>query len=124
MKIKITLATIAALGAACAAEFFVSPTGDDNAAGTFAAPFATPARARDAVRAARKAGAKGGVTVWLRGGVYPLRRAWTFGREDSGAADAPIAYRAWKDETPVLSGGWTVPASAWRKARGRRSGRG
>ena len=26
------------------------------------------------------------------------------------------AYRAWKDETPVLSGGWTVPASAWRKA--------
>ena len=116
MKTKITLAAIAALGAACAAEFFVSPTGDDNAAGTFAAPFATPARARDAVRAARKAGAKGGVTVWLRGGVYPLRSAWTFGKEDSGASAAPIAYRAWKDETPVLSGGWTVAASAWRKA--------
>ena len=33
MKIKMMLAAIAALGAACAAEFFVSPTGDDNAAG-------------------------------------------------------------------------------------------
>ena len=45
LRARDTLAAIAALGAACAAEFFVSPTGDDNAAGTFAAPLATPARA-------------------------------------------------------------------------------
>ena len=118
MKTHILLAAAAALCAASAAEFFVSPTGDDKAAGTFAAPFATPARASDAVRAARKSGAlgKSGATVWLRGGIYPMRAAWKFGKDDSGEAGAPIAYRAWKDETPILSGGWTIPASAWRKA--------
>ena len=34
-------------------EFFVSPNGNDGAAGTEKAPFATLERARDAVRAAR-----------------------------------------------------------------------
>ena len=106
------------VAAAAPCEFFVSPTGDDSAAGTFAAPFATPARASAAVRALKKSGAlpNGGVVVWLRGGTYPMRAVWALGKEDSGAPGAPVAYRAWKDERPVLSGGWTVPSSAWRKA--------
>ena len=123
MRLRFGTILVAAAAASCAAgaapaEFFVSPTGDDSAAGTFKAPFASPARASAAVRDLKKAGPlpKGGVVVWLRGGTYPLRAAWTLGKEDSGAPDAPVAYRAWKDERPVLSGGWTIPASAWRKA--------
>ena len=123
MRLRFGTILVAAAAASCAAgaapaEFFVSPTGDDSAVGTFEAPFASPARASAAVRDLKKTGPlpKGGVVVWLRGGTYPLRAAWTLGKEDSGAPDAPVAYRAWKDERPVLSGGWTIPASAWRKA--------
>ena len=99
-------------------EIFVSPSGDDSAAGTFDAPFATVARARDAVREAKAAGAlhRGGATVWLRGGEYQVRETIAFDSRDSGSPDAPVAYRAWKDETPVLTGAWTVPPSAWRLA--------
>ena len=56
--------------------FHVSPTGDDSADGSRERPFATVARARDAVRALKKSGAlpKGGVNVWLRGGGERRRR--------------------------------------------------
>lgn len=112
------LAAIAGAFSVHAAEFFVSPTGSDAAAGTFDAPFATALRARNAIRDLKKAGPlpKGGVTVWFRGGVHRVDATLVLGAEDSGAPDAPISYRAWKDETPVLSGGWTVPADAWRPA--------
>ncbi len=98
--------------------FHVSPTGDDSADGSCERPFATVARARDAVRALKKSGAlpKGGVNVWLRGGEYPMREFLVLGKEDSGADGAPVAYRAWKGEQPVLTGAWTVPPSAWRLA--------
>ncbi|MBO7683379.1 MAG: right-handed parallel beta-helix repeat-containing protein [Kiritimatiellae bacterium] len=104
--------------AAIAADIYVSPDGDDSADGSPERPFATVARARDAVRSARKSGAlpKGGVNVWLRGGEYSVRETLAFGAEDSGTADAPVAYRAWKGETPVFTGAWTVPPSAWRNA--------
>jgi len=119
MKTQVLFFTaLSAMCAPAASEFYVSPNGDDSAAGTFAAPFATLAHARDVVRDLKKAGPlpKGGVTVWLRGGVYSMRSVWNFGKEDSGEPGAPVAYRAWKDETPVLSGGWTVPSASWRKA--------
>jgi alpha-glucosidase len=96
-----------------APEYFVSPRGDDAAAGTIDAPFATLERARNAVRATKTSG---GATIWLRGGEYKMDKPLVLGREDSGEKGAPIAYRAWGDETPVLSGAWTVPASAWRRA--------
>ena len=98
--------------------FHVSPTGDDSADGSCERPFATVARARDAVRTLKKSGAlpKGGVNVWLRGGEYPMRESLVLGKEDSGADGAPVAYRAWKGETPVFTGAWTVPPSAWRLA--------
>lgn len=80
--------------------FHVSPTGDDSADGSRERPFATVARARDAVRSLKKSGAlpKGGVNVWLRGGEYPMRESLVLGKENSGADGAPVAYRAWKGE--------------------------
>jgi hypothetical protein len=54
-------------------EYWVSTTGNDADAGTREKPFATPQRARDAVRGARKGGGPiRGVTVWLRGGTYTM----------------------------------------------------
>ena len=120
-----TTKSIASIAAACgiaatvcAADFFVSPDGDDSANGSREAPFATLERARDAVRSLRKAGSfpKDGVTVWLRGGTYRTRGTLALGAEDGGERGAPVAYRAWNGETPVMSGGWTVPSGAWRKS--------
>jgi hypothetical protein len=85
-----------------AAEFFVSPQGRDANPGTQARPFATLPRAQQAVRQAPKGEAS---TVFLRGGTYYLPQTLVFTPEDSGTQNAPIAYRAYGDEEPVISGG-------------------
>ena len=94
-----------------ATEFFVAPGGSDKAPGTFARPFKTLERARDAVREE-----VGDAIVWLRGGEDPVRQTIEFSEADSGKKGSIVRYRAWKDERPVLTGGWTIPSKAWRKA--------
>jgi hypothetical protein len=104
------------------ADLYVAPGGDDawsgrlprrDAAGTDG-PFRTPARARDAVRALRRAEPARAtpVVVHLRGGTYPLGETFRLGPEDSGTATSPTIYAAYPGETPVLSGG--VPITDWK----------
>lgn len=96
-------------------SFYVDPRGNDGGAGTKTQPFATIARARDAVRALkRKQGGKlnGPVTVFLRGGVYELSEPLTFTPEDSGSAQAPVTYAAYEQEQPVISGGRAI--TGWK----------
>ncbi|HOB97919.1 MAG TPA: hypothetical protein PKM43_04120 [Verrucomicrobiota bacterium] len=92
------------LTALCAApaEFHVSPGGDDANACTRDKPFATPARAQQAARAAA---GKEPVTVWLRGGTYALPSPLVFTPADLGTPDAPVVGQAFAGESPVLSGG-------------------
>ncbi|MBL7649535.1 MAG: right-handed parallel beta-helix repeat-containing protein [Candidatus Hydrogenedentes bacterium] len=107
--------TIASARAASDRILVVAPDGDDGASGTLEAPFATLTRARDAVRALKAQG-EGGVTVYLRGGDYHLSEPVVFGEEDSGSEGAPVTYRNYEDETPVLAGG--IPVTAWQPFRG------
>ncbi|HRT95249.1 MAG TPA: right-handed parallel beta-helix repeat-containing protein, partial [Planctomycetota bacterium] len=93
------------------ADFVVAPDGDDAGPGTAAQPFATPARARDAVRQLVAAGLAKDVTVRLRGGTYCLPQGIAFGPEDSGTAEHRITYAAWPGEVPILVGG--VPVTGW-----------
>jgi hypothetical protein len=90
------------------------PAGDGD--GSAARPLATPAKARDAIRAMKKAGGgklpAGGVRVVIHGGVYPVAEALALTAEDSGTADCPIVYQAAAGETPILDGGIAIPA--WR----------
>jgi parallel beta-helix repeat protein len=105
--------------------FFVSPQGNDawsgklddpNAGGTDG-PFRTAVRARDAIRRLSSSGALARpVTVYFRGGVYPLQRPLVFTPEDSGTSRAPITYEAYPGETPVLSGGRAI--TGWVKFSG------
>ncbi len=92
--------------------FFVSPIkGNDAADGRIDRPFATLARAQRAIRELKAKGPlpKGGVTVWLRGGIYSMKETLALTAEDSGEDGAPIAWKAWRMERPVLEGGWRVP---------------
>ena len=92
------------------AEFYVSTTGSDSDPGTQARPFATLDRARNAIRAMKKTGAlpAGGVTVWVREGVYPIASTFALTAEDSGAKDSPVIYRACDGEDVRLIGGKEV----------------
>ena len=102
--VAILLGVVLAAHAAPAAEFVVAPDGADTNPGTKARPFASIARARDAVRASGKAGREP-VTVFLRGGTYYLDSTLVFTSADSGSATAPVVYAACEGETPVVSGG-------------------
>ena len=96
------------------ATYYVSPQGDDRWSGALPepnatgsdGPFATPAKARDAVRAREDRSAP--MTVLLRGGTYFLEEPLRFEPADSGTADAPITWAAYPGELPVLSAGQRV----------------
>src|SRR5262245_40416098 len=86
------------------ATFYVSPSGSDGNPGTFAAPFATVAKARDVVRTIN-GNMTGDIIVNLRGGVYPLSGAIVFNEADSGTNGYNVIYQAYSGETPILEGG-------------------
>ncbi len=90
-------------------NLYVAVNGNDAAPGTLEAPFATLEKARDELRRLRAAGAvKGAATVWVRGGLYALPRTLTFAAEDSGSPTAPVVFRAYQNEKPVLIGGKAI----------------
>jgi len=85
---------------------YVAPDGDDLAEGSLDRPFKTLERARRAVGQLKDRGQfDRPVTVYLRGGVYPVTEAMTFTPADSGTPEYPITYSAYEDERPVISGG-------------------
>ena len=108
---------------AALADVYVSPQGNDAWSGQLAAPnsdrtdgpLATlPAAQRRVlnIRTGQPLRTRP-VVVALRGGTYCLTRSLEFGPEHSGTAQAPVIYRAYKNERPVLSGarrvsGWHV----------------
>ena len=122
MRLPMAFLNLALLALPAAAEFFVSPDGDDANPGTAARPLATLTRARDAVRAELADGEKSDIRVWLKGGTYRLTETLVLGLGDGTARDGQrIRYAAAQGETPILSGAaplpgpWTkVPASLSR----------
>lgn len=88
-----------------AASYFVSPQGDDNAAGGNAAPFRTLQKAATI--------AQPGDTVLVRAGTY--RETVTPPR--SGLPGAPIVFAAAPGEKVVISG--AEPVTGWSAADGK-----
>ncbi len=102
----------------CAAQdpdFFVAPHGNDEWSGRLLdpnaertdGPMASLSRAQRAVREllAEEPDRERPIVVAIRGGTYWLDQPILFGPEDSGTPTAPVIYRAYRDERPVLSGG-------------------
>ncbi len=107
---------------ASAVKFYVASNGNDAWSGRSAAPsrgaegpFRTITRARDAIRSLKQRGAlPGPVSVFLRGGDYPLAQPISFVSVDSGSKEAPINYEAYPGETPLIDGGQRI--TGWTAA--------
>ncbi|MET7699557.1 right-handed parallel beta-helix repeat-containing protein [Streptomyces sp. NPDC005485] len=99
-------------------QLYVAPWGKDFWPGTLDRPFATPARAQQAVRA-QTPGMTSDLVVNLRGGTYQLRAPLRLSEAagDSGRGGHRVIYQAYGHGTPrqervTISGGRQI--SAWR----------
>jgi Right handed beta helix region len=90
-----------------AAAFHVSPKGDDTADGSEQHPFATLARAQQAVRAG-----SGDSEVWLEDGTYAINKTLDF-----DAADRTVTFRARHDGKAVLDAAVHIEPKAWRPSQ-------
>ncbi len=103
------------LSPAAAAEFWVSPSGNDGNPGTQAQPFASVATALREARKLRrlgKAAANEPLHIILRDGVYPQTSPLLLRSADSGTETSPTVIEAAPGEQPVLSGG--VEITGWK----------
>ncbi|HEY1376358.1 MAG TPA: hypothetical protein VGF55_06165, partial [Gemmataceae bacterium] len=113
--------------AGTAADFYVSPGGNDAWSGRRDrpdaargdGPVATLGRAQQLVRRLRadEPHRQRPVVVAVRGGTYRLDQPIVFEPADSGTPAAPTLYQAYGDERPVLSGG--VRITGWKVIDGR-----
>jgi hypothetical protein len=95
-------------------EFYVSPEGSDADPGTRSRPFKTIMQARDAVRM-RTESMQSDIVVFLHGGTYHVTSPIEFSVADSGRNGYKVIYRAYGEETPVISGG--VAVRGWTAGR-------
>ncbi len=89
---------------------YVAPAGDDSNPGTLARPVRTLAKARDIARTLNGA-MKADITVYVRGGTYPLTSTLTFSNADSGTGGFYVKYMAYSGERPLITGG--QPIKGW-----------
>ena len=94
------------------ATFCVATDGSDANPGTPDKPFATLAKAQEAVRGRIAAGLDSNLTVVIRGGTYRLEETLRFGPEDSGTGKHAVTYAASPGEDVVVSGGRTI--TGWK----------
>lgn len=102
-----TLAFAGAATAATQATFYVSPSGNDAAAGTKDAPFKTITQAQKAVRAINGS-MTGDIEVILREGTYVLPATVNFTEADGGKDGHYVRYKAADGEKPLITGGMQI----------------
>ena len=94
---------------------YVSPDGSDGNCGSRDLPFATIARARDAVREARKnSELSNGAEVVVAGGRYALTEPIKLDARDSGTVGGPVVFRAAPGAKVSIAGSARIPVAALR----------
>ena len=89
-------------------SLFVATDGSDETGdGSIERPYASFEKAKEEV--ARNKG--GSVTVYFRGGEYPISKSIRFTAADSGSAAMPVTYKAYEGEKVVLTGSQKLDAS-------------
>lgn len=106
-----------------AAEYFVSPDGNDNWTGLLSqpnanrtdGPLASLAGARDAIRKLKARGPLAGpVRVLVAEGIYMMTEPVDFTPADSGSPGSAISYEAVAGAHPLFSGGRRI--SGWQRS--------
>ena len=94
-------------------KFYVALNGSDENDGSFESPLATIEGARDKVREYKEENGlpEGGIRVYFRAGNYRIEDTFQFEEQDSGTAESPIIYTAYKDEKAMWNGGYYVNGS-------------
>lgn len=105
------------------AEYYVSTSGDDGAAGTLTAPFETPQRGVLACRSRRETAAADNIfnndsdgavcTVYLRGGVYSIKPEQPL---TITPADSYLTIQSYTGELAELSGAVPLQGLEWTRA--------
>ena len=93
-------------------EFYVSPNGNDNGAGTQGSPYKTVERARLEVQKYNK-NMTGDIIVHIAEGRYELDDTLSFGVDDSGSNGYQVIYQGDRDHIPTLSGAKQI--SGWKE---------
>lgn len=99
-----------------AGDIYVSPYGNDNAAGTRQSPLQTLEQAIKQAREWRRLQSPettGGINILLEEGIYPQYKSLFIRPEDSGTTDSPTRITAVPNARVVLSGG--VPVTGWEQ---------
>lgn len=95
--------------------YYVSPNGIDTNPGTMAAPFLSLERAQAAVRARKAEGMpKGGIVVWIRGGIHERSSEFGMSEADSGTDEThPVVWSGYPGEQARIRGSRGIPYGAW-----------
>ncbi len=96
-------------------SFYVSPQGNDASNGSIEKPFATIERAQKEVRKLLPH-AEGNIYVYLRGGIYQMKKPAVFTAEDSAPDGIKVVWCAYENEEPVLTG--ALKADNWVLSQG------
>ena len=96
--------------------FFVSTSGNDSWSGKRSepdaarsdGPFATLGRAREAVRQQKGKHPAAGITVVVRGGIYPITRSLVLDSTDAGEEESPVVWQGAPGEDVRLTGSRSV----------------
>lgn len=102
-RIGAVLGVLLQSGYAAAAEYYVAPDGNDQNAGSMAAPFATLTKANGAAAA--------GDTIWVRGGTYYLTTQVVLSKSGTSDANRTKIF-AYAGEKPVLDASKYVTSNA------------
>ena len=93
-------------------EYWVAQDGNDKDEGSKRAPFATVARAQEAVQHDAKRGVEP-INIYLRGGTHYLAAPIRFTKEDSGGPDAAVTWCGEPGAKATLSAG-RVHSGTWQ----------
>ncbi|MEX2567602.1 MAG: right-handed parallel beta-helix repeat-containing protein [Cyclobacteriaceae bacterium] len=104
-----------------AQDIYVSKNGNDSNPGTKEKPVASLEAARNLIRYQKSTNSlpKGGITVWIGKGKYDQEWPLVLNENDAGEPQAPIVWRALPDEKVRVTGGASIPSSAFQKVTNR-----
>ncbi len=94
-------------------EIFVDTNGLDTNKGTIESPYKSLTKAKSVVQDLLTKNKNQNINVNIRGGIYKLTNTFVLGLNDTPADNFRVTYKAYKDETPIITSGANI--NRWNK---------